>query len=117
MQEARLTTATRLSAIEKTLLALIVGYAWVLLLWHLSVFWRVLQDYEYGWAVPPLLVILLLRRRKQLPAADPTHRSGSLAGIVLCVAALLPLRVILDGNLDWRIGMWVLAAITIAITL
>jgi exosortase len=117
MQEATVTTVTRLPAIEKTLLALIVGYAWVLLLWHLSVFWRVLQDYEYGWAVPPLLVILLLRRRKQLPAAHPANDSGSLAGIALCVAALLPLRVILDGNLDWRIGMWVLAAITIAITL
>jgi len=117
MQEATVTTATRLPAIEKTLLALIVGYAWVLLLWHLSVFWRVLQDYEYGWAVPPLLVILLLRRRKQLPAAQPANEFGSLAGIALCVAALLPLRVILDGNLDWRIGMWVLAAITIALTL
>ena len=117
MQEARLTTATRLSAIGKTLLALIVGYPWVLLLWHLSVFWRVLQDYEYGWAVPPLLVLLLLRRRKRLQAAQPTNELLSLVGIALCVAALLPLRIILDANLDWRIGMWTLAAITIAITL
>src|SRR6516165_10060824 len=106
MQEARLTTATRLSAIEKTLLALIVGYAWVLLLWHLSVFSRVLKDYEYGWAVPPLLVLLLLRRRKRLQAAQPTNELLSLVGIALCVAALLPLRIILDANLDWRIGMW-----------
>jgi len=95
MQEARLTTATRLSAIGKTLLALIVGYPWVLLLWHLSVFWRVLQDYEYGWAVPPLLVLLLLRRRKRLQAAQPTNELLSLVGIALCVAALLPLRIIL----------------------
>jgi exosortase len=117
MQEARATTAIRIPAVEKTLLALIVGYAWALLLWHLSIFWRVLQDYEYGWAVPPLLVILLLRRGKQLPPAQPTNQATSLIGVALCVVALLPLRVILDANLDWRIGMWALAVLTIAITL
>jgi exosortase len=117
MQKARVTTAIPLPAAEKTLLALIVGYAWVLLLWHLSAFWQVLQDYEYGWAVPLLLVVLLLRRRKQLPPAEPEAGFWTLTGIVACVATLLPLRVILDANLDWRIGIWTLAGVTVAITL
>ncbi|MBW0001633.1 MAG: exosortase/archaeosortase family protein [Verrucomicrobia bacterium] len=98
------------------LLALVAGYAWVLLLWHLSAFWRVLEDYEYGWAVP-VLVLALLWRRRHLPAPEPKTSVTAFAGVFLGTLLLLPLRIILDANLDWRPAVWALAAVVITVTL
>ncbi|MBV8900847.1 MAG: exosortase/archaeosortase family protein, partial [Verrucomicrobia bacterium] len=99
------------------LLAMVAGYAWVLLLWHLSAFWRVLSDYEYGWAVPVLVFALLWRRKQALPPPQPKPSAIAFSGVLLCTLLLLPLRVILDANLDWRPAVWALAAVVITLTL
>jgi len=65
-------------------LAVVLLYGWGLLLWHLSVFWRMLPDYAYGWAVPVLTLILLWRRRHAL--GPPT---GLLDPATAVLAALL----------------------------
>lgn len=108
---------SRQPAVSWAPLALVAGYAWILLLWHLSVFWRVLQDYEYGWAVPILVLALLWRRKGYLPSPEPRASAVAFSGVFLCTLLLLPLRVVLDANLDWRPAVWALAAVAVTLAL
>ncbi|HEY0792700.1 MAG TPA: exosortase/archaeosortase family protein [Chthoniobacterales bacterium] len=98
-------------------LAVVLLYGWSLFLWHLSVFWRMLPDYAYGWAVPVLTLILLGRRRHALgPPAGLLDPQTALATAFLTLL-YLPLRIVLDANLDWRPAAWVLAALVVVQTL
>ena len=62
------------------------------------------------------MVFMLYRRCKTLP---PICRPASdaapfIAG--LCACLIVPTRVVLEANPDWRIGLWWSAGLTIAFT-
>ena len=90
-------------------------YAWGSLFYCLSKFWFVDEDYQYGWAAPVLLVFMLYRRCKTLPPACPMAGAAPfVAG--LCACLMVPTRVILEANPDWRLALCWSAALTIAFT-
>ncbi len=99
------------------LAAALLLYAWALLFWHLSVFWRLLPDYQYGWIIPFLTAVLVWRRRHLLAARESQDGKWYSPLIVALALSLVPLRVILDANLDWRAAVWCLAAVVVCLTL
>lgn len=90
------------------------------LLWAFGVRqWRVEWEfnplYSYGWAVPFLVAWLSWRECEHLPPASPGRGAG---WIVLAAAlALLPLRVVLEANPDWRMLPFALALLIVVLTL
>jgi exosortase len=91
-------------------------YAWGSLFYQLSKVWFVAEDYQYGWAAPVLLVLMLYWRWKTLPP-DCRPAGGAtpfVAGLFACL--VVPTRVILEANPDWRIALWWSACLTIAFT-
>jgi hypothetical protein len=95
----------------------VVLYAWGSLFFHLSKLWLGNDNYQYGWAAPFLLLFLVYRRAKRLPASSrPNSRSALLiAGFFACL--MVPTRIVLETNPDWRILLWWSAALTIGFTL
>jgi exosortase len=91
-------------------------YAWGSLFYRLSKFWFVAEDYQYGWAAPVLMAFTLYRRRKILPPA--CQPMGGPAPFVagLCACLMIPTRVILEANPDWRAAIWWSAGLTIVFT-
>ncbi len=94
------------------------------LLWmdFFSVFkteWSVNEQYNYGFLVPFLTAYLLYRRWDDRPACRVTDFSGffwtGMFGIML--AAIVPLRLILAGNPEWRLALWLYAISVVAATL
>lgn len=88
--------------------ALLLGW---LVLWNrLRIDWSVNDQYAYGWFVPFLALALMALRWKDRPTPVPPGRrvSAFLAALaVLCLAALLPTRLIEEPNGDWRLLSWV----------
>jgi len=91
-------------------------YAWGSLFYRLSKFWFVDEDYQYGWAAPVLLVFMLYRRCKTLPPACRPMAGAAPFVAGLCACLMVPTRVILEANPDWRIALWWSAGLTIAFT-
>jgi exosortase len=99
--------------ITPVLLTAILAYAWLFLLYQLSVFWGFEEDYRYGWAVPILMAYLVYRRLKLLGPAQFKYSPLPLL-VFFGGAILLPLfRIVLDANLDWRPAVWLLAFLTV----
>jgi exosortase len=91
-------------------------YAWGSLFYCLSKSWFVVEDYQYGWAAPVLLVFMLYRRCKTLPPACRPMAGPAPFVAGLCACLMVPTRVILEANPDWRIALWWSAGLTIAFT-
>src|SRR6202048_5627114 len=91
-------------------------YAWGSLFYQLSKFWLVVEDYQYGWAAPVLMVFMLYRRCKTLP--PDCRPMASVAPFVagFCACLMVPTRVILEANPDSRFALWWSAGLTIAFT-
>lgn len=69
--------------------------------------WTVNPHYSFGWAVPFLGIMLFARRWKDRPAvSDSPARLGTLACGAL--ALWLPLRILREANMDWRLLEWVI---------
>jgi exosortase len=98
------------------LLGTAVLYAWGSLFYQLSKFWFVAEDYQYGWAAPVLLAFMLYRRCKTLPQACRQMGGGAPFVAGLCACLMVPTRVILEANPDWRLALWWSAGLTIAFT-
>src|SRR5205085_1257025 len=72
--------------------------------------WTLNPQYSYGWGVPFLGIIMLLRRWRERPAAEPaviSRRAGVLA--FLGLICWLPIRVIREANMDWRFLEWIIS--------
>lgn len=108
---------------------------WLILLNELRGEWTVNPQYGYGWVVPLLALGLLLRRwsdRSPLGLAPPASRltalnlqpsfpvlprPGLLCLFIVCAAALLPLRLLLEASPGWRTLNLLLALCTIGLSL
>lgn len=87
---------------------LALAACWLLLFDGLRSEWKINPQYGYGWLVPFLALSLFWRSWPDRPPANPALNKMFLAGVAfLLVALLLPLRVMLEANPEWRLLYWV----------
>ena len=95
---------------------LVLGW---LILWNkLRADWSTNEQYQYGWFVPPLALVLLALRWVDRPPATRAPSAAKLS--LLCVGALLlllPIRLLEEPNPDWRLLFWVHAGLLTALSL
>jgi len=101
---------------------LLLAALWLIFWRHLSSEWRVNEQYNYGWFVPLLTLVLFWLRWEDRPELEAGPRSAPakstlLALIILALLLLLPLRVFEIGNPDWRPLSWLHALLVTGITL
>jgi exosortase len=79
--------------------------------------WETNAQYSYGYVVPLLGAALLWRRWPERPAASPGNAAiaGFIAGSFLLL--LLPLRVILEANPEWRLIYWAHGFVVVGLSL
>lgn len=100
------------------LLLVALGACWLLFFHALSGDWRINPQYNYGYVVPFLGLVLFWRRWPGRPPAQPPASPGLTAGVgAALLALLLPLRVVLEANPEWRLLYWVQGAQMAALTL
>lgn len=92
---------------------------WLWLFFHLHVEWSLNSQYNYGWAVPFLALLLFYSRWQRRPSPDASlqNRAAINGARCLILAALMPIRVIEEANADWRFLSWLLALCVIAFSL
>jgi Transmembrane exosortase (Exosortase_EpsH) len=91
-------------------------YVWSSLFYQLSKFWSLAEDYQYGWAAPVLMAFMLYRQCRTLPPADRLMAGTAPFVAGLCARLMVPTRVILEANPDWRLALWWSAGLTIVFT-
>jgi exosortase len=89
---------------------------WFLFFIELRGEWATNAQYSYGYVVPLLGAALLWCRWQERPASLPG--SAALAGLFACgfLSLLLPLRVVLEANPEWRLVYWVHGAVVIGLS-
>ncbi len=95
----------------------VLGSLWFFLLNQLRVEWTVNEQYNYGWFVPGLSLYLFWEAWQTRPAAVPLaskYGMGLVFGALL--VGLLPVRLMLEANPDWRPASWALAILVVGIT-
>jgi exosortase len=91
---------------------------WLGLFSHLRVEWTVNPQYSYGWGVPLLGFYLFWKRWTDRPSpAPPPTRASFFTGLALLATLLLPIRVTLEANPDWRLAGWTHAVVVVALSL
>jgi exosortase len=95
-----------------------VAMVWGLLFVQLRTDWLVNPQYGYGWFVPVLGLLLAWRRWRSRPDPEPVG-SGALflAAGAVCLFPLLPLRLALEANPEWRLLFWTQAAFSVLFSL
>ncbi len=88
---------------------------WAGLSWKLSIDWSTNAQYEFGYIAPPCIAYLLWDRWRDRPAPGAPD-TLAFAGIFPLLLLLLPLRIILESNPDWRPLNWVNAGVVVALT-
>jgi len=82
---------------------------WLWLFFHLQVEWSLNPQYNYGWAVPFLALLMFWFRWQRRPAPDAgNHPMARWAGWIV-LALLFPIRVVEEANPDWRLLSWLFA--------
>lgn len=77
---------------------------------HIHEEWSLNPQYAYGWGVPILGALLFRNRWRTRPEATPSTGSlGALAGAIALLAVWLPVRILREANMDWRLVQWVIA--------
>jgi exosortase len=84
---------------------------WLWLCFRLSAEWSLNPQYNYGWAVPFLALLLFYFRWQGRPAPDISGRNNPVVTVALAfvLALLFPVRVVEEANPDWRFLSWILA--------
>jgi exosortase len=98
--------------------AALVLAAWAQLWNRLRIDWSTNEQYQYGWFVPPLALVLISLRWVDRPTVSPAPRVRWLA--LLCVGLLvllLPLRLVEEPNPDWRLLGWLHAGVLTLLSL
>jgi exosortase len=99
-------------------------FLWQALIRHLSVEWTLNPSYNYGWAVPALCGYLIWKDRGTIER-EPGRRGFTLAGLLdrrtaiaggVLMLGYAPLRLIQEGNPDWRLVSWALALEVLGLT-
>jgi exosortase len=90
---------------------------WLWLFFHLQVEWSLNPQYNYGWAVPFLALLMFWFRWQRRPEPDvgPHPLARWAAWIVL--ALLFPIRIVEEANPDWRLLSWALALCVVGFSL
>ena len=107
--------------LQAQLAAVVVPFLlWLGLFFHLHVEWTFNAQYNYGWAVPFLALLLFYFRWQRRPAPQPVGAPGrraALGGRWFLLLLFFPLRVIEEANPDWRLLSWVLALSVVTFSL
>lgn len=89
------------------LILLALASCWLLLFDELLGEWEINAQYSYGYMVPLLGAVLVWRRWPERPCASP---SGGMSSMALVCAGLLlfllPLRLVVEANPEWRLAYW-----------
>jgi exosortase len=96
-----------------------VAALWLWLFFHLQVEWSLNPQYNYGWAVPFLALLIFWFRWQRRPAPDPcrtNHVATRWIGLFLLLL-LFPIRVVEEANPDWRLLSWLLALCVVSFSL
>ncbi len=90
---------------------------WVLAIRQLNLEWTFNPQYQYGWIVPPLTLLLWWRAWRTRPPPGDRLISRTFPWIIVLLAILaLPLRIIEEANPDWRLLNYYYTAQAILIT-
>src|SRR5689334_7902178 len=81
-----------------------VAALWAWLFFHLQVEWTLNPQYNYGWGVPFLALLLFYFRWQRRPPPDISGRNDVMVRVSMAVTLvlLLPIRVVEEANPDWR---------------
>ena len=91
-------------ALGTLLPAAVLLLAWGLAIRQLSLEWTINAQYQYGWIVPVLTLILWWRIWPQRPSPGRPAPALVWAGAVIFLAIVaLPLRIIEEANPEWRL--------------
>lgn len=94
--------------------------AWLWTWLHLATEWRLNQQYEYGFAVPLLAMMLLLSRLPSAGDAHPQDDATKRTGLTMAWLSLIPLfagEFIRQADPFWRLSGWLLHAGATLLTL
>lgn len=78
--------------------------------------WQLNTQYNYGYVVPLLGLALFWRRWPERPAARPGQSRLGTALAAASLGLLLPSRVILEANPEWRLMFWLQGSLVVALT-
>ena len=90
---------------------------WLWLFSHLHVEWSVNPQYNFGWAVPFLALLLFCLRWRWRPPPDSSRSRAAAGGMGFLLVLLFPIRVIEEANPDWRFLSWFFALTVVAFSL
>lgn len=90
---------------------------WLWLFLHLQVEWSLNPQYNYGWAVPFLALLMFWFRWQRRPEADVGNHPMAKWAAWIVLALLFPIRVVEEANPDWRLLSWLLALCVVAFSL
>src|SRR5262249_14393814 len=86
---------------------LAVGICWLMFFNALRGEWQVNPQYNYGYVVPLLGAALFWRKWAERPLAfSPPPGIGISVVTAVLVALVLPFKVILEANPEWRLIYW-----------
>ncbi len=88
------------------LLILALGVCWLFLFSELSGEWRINAQYNYGYVVPLLGLALIWRRWPERPEASAGRSAWVGFAAIALLFLLLPIRVVLQANPEWRLVYW-----------
>ncbi|MBM3824877.1 MAG: exosortase/archaeosortase family protein [Verrucomicrobia bacterium] len=107
---------------RKALWIFCLGLVWIQFVYQLHFEWLANPQYQYGFCVPPLVLYFWSIRWPGIVASHPEpHRdhqsNASLVFAILCLASLLPIRLLQESNPEWRLSAWIHAFAVIGLTL
>src|SRR6478672_8079702 len=95
----------------------VFALVWLEVISRLRFEWSINPQYGYGWAVPFLAAYIFWRRWNTVPAPEAPRASVFwIALIILSALLLVPVRLILEANPDWRLLAWVMAICAVFIS-
>src|SRR4051794_37358945 len=102
---------SRLPLVKTSAPWIVAGALWLWVFFHLQVEWSLNPQYNYGWAVPFLALLIFWFRWRCRPEPYARSQDQAICRWTACAVLLLllPIRVIEEANPDWRLLSWILA--------
>jgi exosortase len=79
--------------------------------------WSLNPQYNYGWAVPFLGLLLFYFRWQRRPTPGQRPGRAAVGAMWFLLVLLLPIRAVEEANPDWRFLSWILALSVVAFSL
>jgi exosortase/archaeosortase family protein len=97
-------------------IAALVVSIWIPVFVMNSQAWRYGDFYDYGWYVPPLALLIFIKRWRMMPG----ERMGGPVRWITCIPWIAPLwlacRILNEADPYWRLPQWIAAAIALFIS-